>query len=218
MPYKPQVGDKSRGRTIQFNATARHHKLKRHETVIMTAAYDKMMTHLRPNLPPSGHQAPSSFMSYSRYQPNRKPSDANVAIQWLATEPRAASVLDAAQRLLTAQRALQKLIPGSMGQACRVALIEDARLVLSVPSAAHAAKLRQLAPTITRKMNEQGWHLAEITVKIQASSLQKATQRPQKAVNPLGTAGVQAFAQLHPAIHPGPLADAVARLLKRHGA
>ena len=104
-----------------------------------------------------------------------------------------------------------------MGQACRVALIENARLVLSVPSAAHAAKLRQLAPTITRKMNEQGWHLADITVKIQASSLQKATQRPQKTVNPLGTAGVEAFAQLQPTIHPGPLADAVARLLKRHG-
>ncbi|WP_353172232.1 DciA family protein [Paracandidimonas soli] len=155
-------------------------------------------------------------MSRFPYHPARKSADASVAIQWLSTEPRAASVLDAARRLLAAQETLQRLVPGAMGQACRVALIEDARMVLSVPSAAHAAKLRQLAPTITRKMNEKGWNLTEITVKIQAARLQTAPQRPPKSVNPLGTAGVQAFSEIQPAIHPGPLADAIARLLKRH--
>lgn len=152
----------------------------------------------------------------SRYHSSKKPSDANAAIQWLTAEPQAASVLDAARRLLEAQEALQGCVPGPMGQACRVALIENARLVLSVPSAAHAARLRQLAPTITRKMNAQGWNLSEITVKIQAARLLREPQRQAKSANPLGSAGVQAFSDIQTSIHPGPLADAIARLIKRH--
>ena len=155
-------------------------------------------------------------MSPPRYTPSRKPANASAAIQWLSAEPGSASVLDAARRLLEAQEALQQLVPGPMGKACRVALIENARLILSVPSAAHAAKLRQLAPSITRKMNEKGWNLAEITVKIQAARLQITPERQPKSVNPLGTAGVQAFSDIQPTIHPGPLADAIARLLRRH--
>ena len=155
-------------------------------------------------------------MSHSRYTPPRKSANANPAIQWLSAEPHTASVLDTARRLLEAQETVQRLIPGAMGQACRVALIENAKLVLSVPSAAHAAKLRQLAPTITRKMNEKGWNLAEITVKIQAARLQTDAPRKGKSVNPLGTAGVQAFADIQQSIPPGPLADAINQLLKRH--
>ena len=98
-----------------------------------------------------------------------------------------------------------------------VGKLENQRLLLVVPGPAHAAKLRQLAPRIAQSLADQGWNLNEIAVKVQAGLPKPGARQPKppKEAQPLGDTALGAFETLHH-LRPGPLADAVAKLLKHH--
>ncbi|AOU91535.1 Zn-ribbon-containing RNA-binding protein [Achromobacter ruhlandii] len=110
------------------------------------------------------------------------------------------------------------ILPAPLGSVCQVGKLENQRLQLVVPSAAHAAKMRQLAPRIAQALADQGWNLNEIAVKVQAGLPKPGARKPlpPKEAQPLGDAALGAFETLHDNLRPGPLADAVARLLKHH--
>ena len=112
---------------------------------------------------------------------------------------RGAGVLATARKHLQIQYAVAAILPAPLGAVCQVGKLENQRLQLVVPSAAHAAKMRQLAPRIAQALSDQGWNLNEIAVKVQAG-LPKPGARQA----------------LHDTLRPGPLADAVAKLLKHH--
>ncbi|KAG1369505.1 hypothetical protein G6F59_018702 [Rhizopus arrhizus] len=78
--------------------------------------------------------------------------------------------------------------------------------------------MRQLAPRIARTLADQGWNLNEIAVKVQAGLPKPGARqpRPPKAAQPLGDKALGAFESLHDTLRPGPLADAVAKLLRHH--
>lgn len=139
---------------------------------------------------------------------------------WLDASPGGSNIMAIAKQHIAIQETLQTILPTALGAACEVARAEQNRLLLAVPSAAHAAKLRQLAPSISRALCAQGWNLTEISIRIQADLRQvKAPwQRPKPTAQPLAPSALQAFSELHQDLQPGPLADAVARLLRHHGA
>ena len=137
---------------------------------------------------------------------------------WLGHDARGAGVLATARMHLHIQHAIAAVLPPALGTACVVAKLETPRLQLAVPSAAHAAKLRQLAPRIVHALNSQGWNLNEIAVRVQAGMPRpgdKAPPPPREA-EPLGDIALNAFESLQENLRPGPLADAVARLLAHH--
>ncbi|NYT69069.1 DciA family protein [Pusillimonas noertemannii] len=142
----------------------------------------------------------------------------DTAIDWLGSDRHGANVLTAARTLLALEGALQKVLPPGLGQACRVARMENRQVTLAVPSAAYAARLRQLAPRTVAQLANSGWNLTEIQVKVQAGLLQSRmnTSRPKQSI-PLDSQALDAFRGLHENLRPGPLADAVARLVARHG-
>ncbi|WP_397475922.1 DciA family protein [Pusillimonas sp.] len=143
---------------------------------------------------------------------------ADTAIEWLGSDRHGADVLTTARTLLTLEQAVQAILPQGLGEACRVARLENQRMTLAVPSAAYAARLRQLAPRTVAQLAHGGWNLTEIQVKVQASLLQNRMKKPlPKQTIPLDTQAVDAFRGLHENLRPGPLADAVARLVARHG-
>lgn len=137
---------------------------------------------------------------------------------WLDASPGGSSIMAVAKHHIQIQEALQKILPTPLGAVCEVARAEQNRLLLAVPSAAHAAKLRQLAPSISRTLCAQGWNLTEISIRIQADlrQLKSQWQRPKPMARPLDASALQAFSELHQDLQPGPLADAVARLLRHH--
>ncbi|HUH86563.1 MAG TPA: DciA family protein [Pusillimonas sp.] len=147
----------------------------------------------------------------------RTSSLADTAIDWLGTDRHSANVLTTARTLLALEAAIQKMLPAAMAQACRVARMEDGRVTLAVPSPAYAARLRQIAPRITAQLANSGWNLTEMQVKVQAGLLQNRinTSRPKESI-PLDSQAVAAFRSLHENLRPGPLADAVAKLVTRH--
>jgi len=138
------------------------------------------------------------------------------AIQWLGQGQGSAALLATAQRLLQAQQRVRQILAGPMGQACQVTQLQGVVMALAVPSAAHAAKLRQLTPEICRQMGKHGWDIQQVQIRI---TLQPSAPLKVPAVRhgtPLDPAGLQAFAQLADTLPAGELANAVQRLLKHH--
>ncbi|WP_268593257.1 flagellar hook-length control protein FliK, partial [Escherichia coli] len=91
---------------------------------------------------------------------------------------RGAGVLATARNHLQIQYAVAAILPAPLGSVCQVGKLENQRLQLVVPSAAHAAKMRQLAPRIAQALADQGWNLNEIAVKVQAGLPKPGARKP----------------------------------------
>lgn len=149
---------------------------------------------------------------------DKRGSASHTAVDWLDSDQHGANVLSTARMLLSIEQATKQVLPPALAQVCKVARIDRQQITLAVPSAAYAARLRQLAPRIVQLLAGSGWNLNEISVKVQAGLLQSQTKTTQtKIAVPLDNDALSAFAKLRDTLKPGPLADAVNRLLVHHG-
>lgn len=148
--------------------------------------------------------------------PPRTRPGATLALDWVSTDTHGASILATAKNLLDAEQETRRALPPGIAGVCRVARIEKQRMTLAVPSAAYASKLRQLTPRVLTRLNEAGWNLNEITVRVQGALIHKPAPQSLRTTEPLGPTALDAFSQLHDTLSPGPLADAINRLLKHH--
>lgn len=139
-----------------------------------------------------------------------------LALDWVSTDTHGASILATAQNLLDAEQEARRALPPGIARVCRVARIERQQMTLAVPSAAYASKLRQLVPRVLARLNNAGWNLNEITVRVQGALVHKPAPPPLKTAEPLGPVALDAFSKLHDAVEPGPLSDAIQQLLQRH--
>lgn len=153
---------------------------------------------------------------YFRKNPTRSRRPAELALDWLSQDSKSAGVLETAHQYLAAERIIADVLAGALGRDCKVAHIERQHIILAVPSPAHAAKLRQLAPTLLQALNQNGWNLNEVGVRVQASLQQSVTERSPRRVKPMDANAIEAFKALQQNLEPGALADAVAKLIKGH--
>src|SRR5690554_3930029 len=148
---------------------------------------------------------------------SRHNRQAALALSWLALDETGASLMSMARNLLQAQEVVRKALPPVLGQGCRVANIDRQRVTLAVPGAAHATRLRQLTPTLLRALEVAGWNLTEVEIRVQAALTPTQESRPPRQVRPLDRDALACFRDLHEKVEPGPLADAIGRLLRHHG-
>lgn len=141
---------------------------------------------------------------------------ASLALEWLGRDTAPASVLATARHLLAIEAAVTKALPAALGRQCKVARLEAQRLTLAVPGPAHAAKLRQLTPSLLARLAAQGWNINEIGIRVQAGLMAPVTKPTTRNVEPLDANALQAFSTLADTLTPGPLASAIDRLLKHH--
>lgn len=146
----------------------------------------------------------------------RNPSGAS-ALNWLALDNTGASIIATAQVLMQAEQVVRKILPPVLAHSCRVASMDRQCLTLAVPAAAHATRLRQLQPTILNALARHGWDLNRIEIRVQAGLMANASGNPPREVQPLGRKALDCFADLQKQVEPGPLADAISRLLSHHG-
>ncbi|MBY6345562.1 DUF721 domain-containing protein [Providencia rettgeri] len=146
----------------------------------------------------------------------KRSSGQSHALGWLANDQQGSQVLEMARQLMAAQTHVNKALPPALGKACKVARIDRQQLTLAVPSAAHAAKLRQLLPTVTRHMNAAGWNISEALVHVQAHLFASVTEKPARQVQVLDERALESFEKLHDSLPQGPLAQAIERLLRHH--
>lgn len=141
---------------------------------------------------------------------------ADLPLNWLGGDQQGASVLAAARNMLAIQDAMRQALPAAMADACQVARIERQRITLAVPSAAYASKLRQLAPRVAQMLSSKGWDVQEIAVRVQAGLPWAKAQSAPRTTTPLDDAALDAFEALRNNLRPGPLSDAITRLLDHH--
>ena len=135
---------------------------------------------------------------------------------WLGRDATAAAVLTTALGHLQVRSEVSAALPAPMRGAFEVLKIENGVLTLSVSSAAFAAKFRQLAPRVTAHLQGVGWNLTEIRLRVQGPKGFGEQPRPKKEARALDAQDLKSFEELSAQLRPGPLADAVARLLAHH--
>lgn len=146
----------------------------------------------------------------------RSSAPASPAMEWLEKDPQ--QLLQKAQRYLQLEQLVQQNAPSGL-QHCKVAHIDRQTLIIAVPSAAHANKLRQSIPTLINTLQNHKWQINQVQIQIQSVLF--------TGVKPLGevrqggagidASGIAAFTQLEKQLNDdGPLAVAVQRLLSRH--
>jgi hypothetical protein len=154
---------------------------------------------------------------------NTRSAKDSLPLSWLSRDATAAALLANAHRLGELQAALDACLPTGWAGHCQVLGARDGQLLLGVPNAALATKLRQLGPAIGRSLEQQGWQINGIGLRVQAGQFNEearrfeATRDKSAGSRERPSAAVAAFEQLQQrlgASSNGPLQQAVNRLLK----
>ncbi|MEI7569326.1 MAG: DciA family protein [Alcaligenaceae bacterium] len=149
-------------------------------------------------------------------RPSGNPTKGSHLIGWLGHDTQAASVLATAQLHIKLRSALVEALPITMRKGFEVLKIEHNTLTLMVSSAAFAAKFRQLAPRVITHIQAAGWNLSDIKLRVQGGLGIPVATPPKKEARALDQQDLKSFEDLTHQLRPGPLADAVARLLAHH--
>jgi hypothetical protein len=149
-------------------------------------------------------------------RPSGNPTKGAHLIGWLGHDAQAASVLATAQQHLKLRAAVEQALPATMRGAFEVLKIEQSTLTLMVSSAAFAAKFRQLAPRVITHIQAAGWNLSDIKLRVQGGLGIPVAAQPPREARTLDQQDLKTFEALNQQLRPGPLADAVARLLAHH--
>lgn len=153
-----------------------------------------------------------------KMSPPRRSRQAGVpALDWLDHSTSGVRLLDQAHELLALEGVLAGTLPANLARQVRVAHKDGPTLTVMVPGAAHAARLRQMLPATARRLQAAGWPIEQIIVRIDARGPLPRTEKPLREIQPLGPQALQSFKTLGQTVAPGPLADAIQRLLRHHG-
>ncbi|MDB5960533.1 MAG: hypothetical protein JWP59_1827 [Massilia sp.] len=90
------------------------------------------------------------------------------ATDFLSGNARMASLLPTAMRMGRLQKDCAAALP-PMFSNCDVLSFEDAHLVLAVPTSAVAAKLKQQLPKLQGALQQRGWQVDQIKLKVQVT-------------------------------------------------
>jgi len=138
------------------------------------------------------------------------------ALDWLDRHPGGSNLLLTAHELLEMEATVAGTLPPGLARRVRAAHRDGPVLTLMVPGAAHAARLRQVLPATIDRLQAAGWPIERIVVRIDARGPLPVAEKPLREIQPLGPGALESFETLERAVTPGPLADAIRRLLDHH--
>jgi hypothetical protein len=161
----------------------------------------------------------SKFSPYRRgptaAQLKRKPRDAT---DFLRADNAMASLMPAITRMAALQQSCAAILP-AIFNACDVMNFETGQLVLSMPNAALAAKLKQQLPKLQERLLKDGWQVNAIRIKVQVGKAY-VVPPPVRRTLTLPKLAVTAFAELGDALDDSPgnqaLKTALANMVRRN--
>jgi hypothetical protein len=141
-----------------------------------------------------------------------KPGPPRHALGWLEQQAEFRALTDRAQQLLALQADLRRCAPGltliAMG-------VENDELLVGAPSAATAAKLRQLAPSITTALQGLGWQVKRMRFRPQPGAQGAAAPRHREKA-PIPPDALDRLMVLSEQASDPALKEALANLVKGH--
>jgi hypothetical protein len=118
-------------------------------------------------------------------------------------------------------RALTVLVHGflsaDLARETRVGNIRDGNLALIAANSAAAAKLRLLGPALSQLLLERRFQVNSVSVRVQPNRPRIAASERQKSVH-FSTHALERLRGLYERLEPSPARDALAKMLRRHGA
>ncbi|WAW11118.1 hypothetical protein NB640_05665 [Oxalobacter vibrioformis] len=136
---------------------------------------------------------------------------------FLQMHDRIAGMLPNASRLMSLQKACEDILMGHFG-ASEVLQLEKTQLIIGVPSQAGAARLRQKLPQLQRELENAGWPVETIRVKVRLKRQAPPQYTPQK--KPLSAEAVAELEKLENYLTQSgtdpALATAIHTMIRRH--
>ncbi len=136
----------------------------------------------------------------------------------LAAEPQLQPALAKARDLSALTGLVRRFLPADLARETAVANFKGGELVLVAGNPAAAAKLRLLAPALSRFLLDERWQVNSVSTRVQPTRSRSAARARtgQKAVH-LSTHALDSLRALHASMKASPARDALARMLRRHG-
>lgn len=157
------------------------------------------------------------MMHFTSFGSRRSSQPVHGAADFLRRHDKMASLLPAVARMAALQRDCAAILP-DMFQACSVLQAGPEQLVLAVPNAALAAKLKQKLPKLRESLLQRGWQIQAIRLKVQLGQ-HIARLQPEKPLKTIPQQAVSALAALGESLEDEPrngaLKAAIARLVQR---
>ena len=157
---------------------------------------------------------PSTFVP-SKTNVRQSQTSKGVA-DFLRGHDKMAMLLPSITRMAALQRDCAAALP-AMFSTCAILQFDNEQMVLAVPNAALASKLKQQLPKLTATLLQRGWQVSAIRLKVQVgASLETTTQAKQLR---LPDQAISALALLETTLDKSPrnadLLDAISRLVTR---
>ena len=134
----------------------------------------------------------------------------------LAAEGDLQPVLAKTRDLRALSGLVQNFLTTELRAQTRVANFKDGKLALLAANSAVAAKLRLLAPALSRFLQERRMQVSLVSVRVQPIESLKNACGPQKSVH-FSTHALERLRELYERLSASPARDALARMLRRHG-
>lgn len=163
----------------------------------------------------------SSSNSYP--YPPRRPSrggatrTAQGVTEFLQTHDKLGTLLPTLERLGALEKACATVLP-AIFDTCSVLNLEAGQLVLAAPNAALASKLKQQLPKLQSSLQQHGWQVNAIRIKVQVGKIHEKSITSKQIA--LSNRALTAFAALEDSLEPSnrnaSLKAALQTMLSRH--
>lgn len=121
-------------------------------------------------------------------------------------------LLPTIQRHLSLQKECRKILP-AVFDGCEVLNLVENQLVLSTPNASLASKLKQQLPKLQSHLQQQGWQINAIKIKVQVTRTVEKEKPVKQAIFP--SSAIDAFHALENALEPSTQNTALRAALER---
>ena len=122
-----------------------------------------------------------------------------------------------ARDLLALTGLVHGFLSADLARETRVGNVKDGNLALIAANSAAAAKLRLLGPALSQLLLERRFQVNSVWVRVQPNRSSAAPSGVQKVVH-FSTSALGSLRALHARLAPSPARDALAKMLRRHGA
>ena len=145
----------------------------------------------------------------------------NAYLNLLGKTPEYASLFTSAQKLREHQSTFFKLIPAQWAEHCALGGITDSRLTILAGNGAIAAKLKQISPSLLRKLQKLEWQITAIQILVQVNSAAKNTTLStkyeyRKKNLRLSSRGKECLKQLAATLPDSELKSTIQSFIKKH--
>jgi hypothetical protein len=152
----------------------------------------------------------SRFSSFSKPFTPLKPQPVS---EVLGRTAEFAALRAGVEQVAALERDLAQLLPDYLATSVEPGFVKDGALTLFTAHSALAARLRQLEPSLIAELQQRGWNVRTVAVKVRPQPRKEPAPPKGARMTP---AGADALFALSESLEPSPLQAALARMAARH--